>query len=133
MRRRELLAILALAGSPALAHAGEGGEKKKKGAGTTYIAIETLTGATNKPAGRRGVLTVECGLDVPDQALRARAELMLPRLRAAYLQTVLTYAAGLPPATAPSVDYLALSLQRTTDQLLGRPGAKLLLGAVLVN
>jgi hypothetical protein len=132
MRRRELLAFLTLAGAPALAHAGEGGEKKKTG-GATYIAVETLTGATNKPAGRRGVMTVECGLDVPDEALRTRAELMLPRLRAAYLQTVMTYAAGLPPATAPSADYLALSLQRTTDQLLGRPGAKLLLGAVLVN
>jgi hypothetical protein len=132
MRRRELLAVLALAGSPALARAAEGGDKKK-GGGETYIAMETLTGATNKRTGKRGVMSVECGLDVPDQALRQRAQLMLPRLRAAYLQTVLTYAAGLPPATAPSADYLALRLQRTTDQLLGRPGAKLLLGAVLVN
>lgn len=132
MRRRDLLAALALAGSPALAWAGEGGEKKKTGS-ATYIQIDTLTGATTKPGGRRGVMTVECGLDVPDEGLRNRAQLMLPRLRAAYLQTVMTYAAGLPPATAPSPDYLSLSLQRTTDHLLGRPGAKLLLGAILVN
>lgn len=132
MRRRELLAALALAGSPALARAGEGGDKKKTGS-ATYLQVDTLTGATNKPTGRRGVMTVECGLDVPDEALRERARLMLPRLRAAYLQTVMTYAAGLPPATAPNPDYLSMSLQRTTDQLLGRPGAKLLLGAILVN
>jgi hypothetical protein len=132
MRRRELLCALAAVGSPALAHAGEGGDKKKSG-GSSYIRIDTLTGATNKPNGRRGVMTVECGLDVPNEALRQRAELMLPRLRAAYLQTIMTYAAGLPPSAAPSPDYLARTLQRTTDQLLGRPGARLLLGAVLVN
>lgn len=130
MRRRALLAALAVAAWPALARAGEG--EKKKAAGS-YVPIDTLTGATSKPGGRRGVMTVECGLDVPDDALRERTQLMLPRLRAAYLQTVMTYAAGLPPATAPNPDYLAFSLQRTTDQLLGRRGAKLLVGAVLVN
>jgi len=132
MRRRELIAALVLAGAPALAWAGEGGDKKKVGS-ATYVQIDTLTGATNKPTGRRGVMTVECGLDIPDDGLRDRARLMLPRLRAAYLQAVMTYAAGLPPAAPPSPDYLSLTLQRTTDQILGRPGAKLLLGAVLVN
>jgi len=134
MRRRDLLAAQLLAGAlaaaPTLAWAGE---DKKKAGGATYIQIDTLTGATNKPTGRRGVMTVECGLDVPDDALRERAQLMLPRLRAAYLQIVMTYAAGLSPAAAPNPDYLSMSLQRTTDLLLGRPGAKLLLGAILVN
>jgi hypothetical protein len=132
MRRRELLAALALAGSPALAYAGEGGDKKKSG-GLSYIPIDTLTGATNKPDGRRGVLSVECGLDVPDDALRARAQASVPRLRAAYVQTVMIYAAGLPPDTAPDTDYLSTTLQRATNRVLGRPGARLLLGAVLVN
>jgi hypothetical protein len=95
--------------------------------------MNTLTGATNKPGGRRGVLTVDCGIDVPDSALRLRAEQSLPRLRAAYVQTVTIYAAGLPSGAAPNADFLARTLQVQTDSVLGRPGARLLLGAIVVN
>jgi hypothetical protein len=132
-RRALVLATLALAAAPALAVAGDGTDKKKKSGGVSYIPLETLTGTTSKAGGRHGVLTVECGLDVPDGALRARAEESLPRLRAAYLQTVMVYAAGLPMGAPPSADWLGATLQRETDQALGRPGAKLLLGAILVN
>jgi len=43
------------------------------------------------------------------------------------------YAAGLPPGAPPNADYLGSSLQRQTDSTLGRPGARLLLGSILVN
>ncbi|HEV2532610.1 Tat pathway signal protein [Phenylobacterium sp.] len=136
MRRRDLLLSLAVTAlplaAPPRARAADG-EKKKKAGGVTYIPIETLTGATTRPGGRRGVLTLECGLDIPNAGLRARAESIMPRIRAAYLQTVLIYAAGLPPGAAPNADFLAASLQRETDQVLGGPGARLLLGAILVN
>ena len=131
MRRRDLCLILfALAASAPAARAEE---KKKKSGGDTYLPMETLTGATTKADGRRGVLTVECGLDVPDGGLRALADASLPRLRAAYLQIVMSYAAGLRPGQPPNPDYLGMALQRQTDQMLGRPGARLLLGAILVN
>lgn len=134
MRRRDLFALILLAAAPAFAHAeGKGEDPKKKVGGVSYLPLDTLTGATTKENGRRGVLTVECGLDIPDAALRARAESVLPRLRAAYLQTVLIYAAGLPPNAAPNADFLARALQRETDAGLGRPGARLLLGAILVR
>ena len=134
MQRRRLLALtaaFAVAASCGAAAAEEAG--KKKSGGASYLPFATLTGATNKAGGRRGVLTVECGLDVQDAALRQRADASLPRLRAAYLQTVLAYAAGLPAGAAPNVDFIGASLQRQTDVILGRPGAKLLLGTVLVN
>jgi len=132
MRRRHLLAAFAL--GLAVAPLGASAEdKKKKAGGVTFIPIDTLTGATTRPGGRRGVMTLECGLDVPDAGLRARAQSSLPRLRAAYVQTVITYAAGLPAGAPPNADFLAASLQRETDQVLGRPGARLLLGAILVN
>ena len=133
MRRRDLLPLIFLALVPATAHAASEGEAKKKTGGASYIALDTLTGATTKANGRRGVMTVECGLDIPDAALRERAESILPRLRAAYLQTVMIYAAGLPPSAAPNADFLAMSLQRETDAELGRPGARVLLGAILKN
>jgi len=78
-------------------------------------------------------MTVECGLDVPDAALRARTELILPRLRAAYVQQVQIYAGGLPSGAPPNSDYSARNLQRVTDQVLGKPGARVLMGAVLIN
>jgi predicted outer membrane lipoprotein len=136
MDRRLLLGLtLACALAPLLAsgpaHADD--KKRKKAGGESYLPMEPVSGASNKPGGRRGVMTVDCGIDIPDATLRARAEASLPRLRAAYAQSVQIYAAGLAPSAVPNVDFLALTLQRQTDQVLGKPGAKLLLGAVLIN
>jgi hypothetical protein len=132
MDRRRLLTFAALAAVTPLA-AAHAEEKKKKSGGESYLPIDTLTGTTIKATGRRGVLTVECGLDVPDSKLRELATLSLPRLRAAYVQIVMTYAAGLPSGAPPNADYIARDLQRQTDLILGRPGARLLLGAVVAN
>jgi len=133
MRRRELLMLIALATAlPAAARAADE-KKKKKSGGENYIPVDTLTGTTIKATGRRGVLTVDCGLEIPDASLRAYAQLSLPRLRAAYVQVVETYAAGLPSGAEPNADYLVRSLQRQTDLILKRPGARLLIGAVVAN
>ena len=135
MHRRALLAAFALAAlAPLSAHA-SGGEKadKKKGGGETYLQIEPVSATTSPTGGRRGILTVETGVDIPDAALRDYAEKNLPRLRAAYVQVVQIYAGGLPPRTPPSPDFLSIELQRETDRVLGRKGARLLLGAILIN
>lgn len=129
---RRLFLSLALAAAPAAALASEGGEKKKSGGGS-YLQIDTLLGTTLRATGRRGVLAVDCGLDIPNEALRTRAEQSVPRLRAAYVQTVQSYASSLGPGALPSTDYLTQALQRQTDVILGRPGARVLLGAIIVN
>jgi hypothetical protein len=130
MRRRFLLALAALALLPAAARAGE---DKKKAGGESYVPIETLTAYLSSYAGRRGIMTVDCGLDIPDEALRERAELVLPRLRAAFVQQVQIYAGGLPAGAPPNPDFLARNLQRSADQVLGRRGARVLMGAIMVN
>ncbi|MFI4975140.1 MAG: hypothetical protein ACHP84_11425 [Caulobacterales bacterium] len=126
-----MILLGALAFLPGLAMAQE--KQRKKGGGESYIQINTLTGTIIRPDGRRGVMTVEAGVDVPDPALFARADASLPRLRAAYTEVIITYAAGLPAYAAPNADYLSRELQRQTDLVLGRPGARLLLGTILVN
>jgi hypothetical protein len=136
MDRRLLIAALiaplaALGPARALANGG-GGEKKKSGNGA-YLPVATLLGTTIRANGSRGVLSVDCGLDVPDTGLRTLADQSIPRLRAAYLQIVQSYAAGLPSGALPNAEYLAQALQRQTDATLGRPGAKLLLGAIIAN
>jgi hypothetical protein len=134
MRRRDLFVLIALAPAslvPMRTWAAD--EKKKKSGGANYIQINPITGTTNKAGGRRGVLSVDCGIEVEDGKLREYAQLSLPRLRAAYEQVVQIYAAGLPPGAEPNADYLARALQRQTDLILKRPGARFLIGAVLVS
>jgi len=134
MDRRLITALAALAAAvlPAAARAAGGGAKKKSGGGS-YVPIQSMLGATVRGGGKRGVLSVDLGLDVPDEALRMRAEQSAPRLRAAYLQVVQSYAAGLAPGALPNVDYLGQTLQRQTDSVLGKAGARVLLGSVIVN
>ncbi|MFI4936526.1 MAG: hypothetical protein ACHP7N_18120 [Caulobacterales bacterium] len=129
---RRLALIAALALIPAVATAQENGQRKR-GGGDSFIQLNTLTATTMRSDGRRGVMTVEAGVDVPDQGLRGRALASTPRLQAAYVEVVQTYAAGLPAGAVPNIDYLERELQRQTDMILGRPGARLLLGTVLVN
>lgn len=128
-----LLALsAALLAGPAADAASAAGEKKK-GGGASFIQLPTLTASLMKPNGRRGVLTVEAGLDVQDEALRTRAAQAQPRLRDAYVRFLTTYAAVIPPGGPPNPDAISAALQRSTDQVLGKPGAKLLLGTVMVN
>jgi hypothetical protein len=129
MRRRDLLLLLVL--GPSAAWAGE--DKKKKSGGAGYIPINAITGTIYKTGGRRGVLSVDCGLQVDDPKLRDYADKSLPRLQAAYAQVIQIYAAGLPSGAEPNTEFIVQALQRQTDLILKRPGAKFLIGAVLVS
>ncbi len=133
MRRRHLLAAIGLAALCLTQAPGAGAEERKKGGGETFIQLQTLTATVIRADGRRGVMTVEAGVDVPDDALRERADQSTPRLRAAFAQVLQIYASGLPGGAVPNADYLARELQRQTDAVLGRAGARLLLGTILVN
>lgn len=133
MDRRLFLSLAALAVAPAVAHAAGKSGDAKTATNSTYLGLGNLLGTTTRADGRRGVLSVDCGLDVPDAALRKRAEQSVPRLRAAYVQIVQSYAAGLATGQLPSADYIGQALQRQTDAILGKPGARVLLGAIVVN
>src|ERR1700742_2328694 len=112
LSRRKLCALLAAAPivlAPLAAAAAP--VEKKKGGGLSFIQFQTLTATIFRPDGRRGVMTVEIGLDIPNASLHDRAALMAPRLRAVYVQFLQTYASGLGPGVPPDADYLARSLQ----------------------
>ncbi|MDP1872825.1 hypothetical protein [Phenylobacterium sp.] len=125
--------LVALTASPAAAAGPPKGGDKKKGGGLTFLQFQTLTATVAGERGRRAVLTLEVGLDIPDEKLRAHAELSEPRLRASFSQTLRVYAAGLAPAGLPDADYIGRQLQRDADRVLGKSGATLLLGTILVN
>ncbi len=131
-RRQASLALLIAMILPSVAVASGGGEKKK-GGGVSFLQLGAITATVLRANGRRGALTVEVGVDVPNPALQVRATQLAPRFRAAFVQTLQTYAAGLPPAALPNADFLSREMQRQTDLVLGAKGGKLLLGTILVN
>ena len=131
MLRRRLLTLAALAAAaPAAAFAKS---EKKRGGGLTFMQLPALSAYVGRPDGRRGVLTVEAGLDITDPYLRQRAGASMPRLRAGYVQILQIYATGLPPGRIPSPEAIGTEMQRETDRLLGKKGAKVLLGTIMIN
>jgi|SRR5690606_37732922 hypothetical protein len=132
LRRRSLLAASLVLAAPGAARSASTREKKAVG-GPTFMQLPAVNATVRHANGRRGILTVEAGLDIPDPRLRERAQASLPRLRAAWAQKLQTYATGLPPGSPPNPDTLSHEMQRETDRVLGRPGARLLLGTVMVN
>lgn len=108
-------------------------EEKKKGGGLTFIQIQTMNANFRRRSGAYGVITVETGIDVPDEKLRKLANQSIPRLRASYAQFLATYSNNLGNGATPNADYMATELQKQTDQILGRPGAKFLIGTILLN
>lgn len=137
MDRRQLLLAsvtvsVGLYGLLGMAEDAQASDKKSGGGKDTYLTMPPATGVIPRRDGRRSTLTVEMGLDVPNEELRARAELSRPRLNAALNEVVRTTARSLLPGRVPDLESLTRSLQSATDRVLGRQGAKILLGSVVV-
>lgn len=130
MDRRHLIG-LTLSGL-AWASAAHASPEKSGGGKGGYLSLPTATATVLRRDGRRGVMTVETGLDIADGALMERARLSQPRLSAAYNEIVRIAAERLLPDAPPNVEWLVVALQHATDAILGKPGAKLLLGTVMV-
>jgi hypothetical protein len=129
MRRRDLLSALAVLSAAGAAQA----DDKKKPGGAGYLTFPTLTAMIIRPSGQRGVLTVEAGIDTPDPALRERVMELVPRLVDAYNVSLQVFGVNLRPGEAPDLDQLEARLQADTDRVVGRRGARILLGTTLVN
>ena len=107
MDRRHLIGLtlhgVALGGLAAAGAAHASPEKSGGGKGG-YLSLPTATATVLRRDGRRGVMTVETGLDIADGALMERAQLSQPRLSAAYNEIVRIAAARLLPDAPPNVD-----------------------------
>ena len=134
MDRRALIGLAALGSALAAAEAAKASGKSSGGGApaNAYIPLPTATATILRRDGRRGVMTVEVGVDVADTALRARADQSRPRLSAAYNEVVRLAGERLLPGAPPDVEWLSRALQAATDRVLGKAGAKLLLGTVMV-
>lgn len=118
------------------AHAPEAAAPQKRRITTleSYLMLDPITSTVVTSNRVRGLLVVEIGVDVPDDALRARAEETAPRLIDAYVRALTNLGAtAIRPDRAPDVELIAARLQRATDQTLGAQGAKVLLIQVMLR
>ncbi len=121
-------AVGALATTPVVAE-----DAKKKGGGIGFTQFPMLTVFTQAASNRHGTMSVDMGLYADDPKLSAQIRLYQPRLQDAYISKLQAYAALLSSRSLVNTDYISGQLQAATDQILGRKGAKVLLGSVLMN
>jgi len=146
-----LLLCLSVAALPVQAAGGGGGHgSKKKDKSSTdkgapkhqreittlesWVTVYPIAVSIVQDDKVRGQFQVWLGMDVPDEALRARVEEIKPRLRDAWLSRLSQYASiTLRQRKPANIDDVSRLLQSTADQTLGKPGARVLLGSVVVN
>jgi hypothetical protein len=128
-----LLAASLTLGLAAFAPAAHAADEKGGPPKATYVPFSGLATTVVRMDGGRGVMTVDAGIDIPDAKLHVVADKVMPRLYDAFTQVLQGYAAALLPGHVPDVDYLGHQLQMATDRVLGRPGARVLVGGVMVN
>ena len=132
MNRRALLiavsGCLALSALPA--HAAE---EKKKGGGKGYTQFPLITVFTAANASHHGTMSVDMGLYTDDDKLSNQIKSYMPRLQDAYLSRMQAYAGTLTTRSLADPDLVTGQLQQATDHVLGRTGAKVLLGSILLN
>ncbi len=130
MIRRQFLILI---GSALVAPAAFASEPKKKGGGEGYTQFKTINVFTESGWRRHGTLSVDMGLYSEDEKLVEQIKIYQPRLQDAYVSRLQAYASTLTSTTLVNTDYIAMQLQSATDTILGRKGAKVLLGTILLN
>jgi flagellar basal body-associated protein FliL len=142
-----LLASFLAATMPAHAAGGGGHGAKKEGSKAkapekqrpitslaSWVMVDPFSVTVIQNDKIRGKVSVSFGMDVPDDDLRERAELIMPRLQDAWLNRLNLYASTtVRPGKPANIDDVALLLQSTADQMLGKPGSKVLIASVIVN
>lgn len=131
MIRRQFLTLIAGAGL--IAPAASASEPKKKGGGESYTQFNTINVFTEASRRRHGTLSVDMGLYSDDAKLVEQIRLYQPRLQDAYVARLQAYAGSLNSSALVNADFIVMQLQTATDTILGRKGAKVLLGTVLLN
>jgi|GEM_PF-607046 len=100
----------------------------------SYMMIDPFYASIIDGSRPQGLFMVGFGLDVPDPALRDKIDHEMPRLRDAYVRSLMAFAAiNVRASRQPDVVDLADRLQTVTDRYLARKGAKVLLAQVMIR
>jgi hypothetical protein len=94
----------------------------------SWVPMPTLSAGVLQRYSSSGTLVIDCGLDIPDEALRRRANLNAPRLRDALRTALSTYATTFyRDRTAPEPVVLTRLMQQAVDRTLGSAGARVMM------
>lgn len=98
----------------------------------TYMPMPAFQAGVLQRNINQGTIVVDMGLDIPDAALRRRAQLNAPRLRDAIRTALANYSSVYYRVrTAPSPTELTRQMQAAVDRVLGAPGARVLLANII--
>ena len=119
---------------PAAAAAPETDSQTKRITGSEqYVPTFGLRASISRGFKVQGVLAVDAGLDVPEEATRKLAEAIRPRLISSMRDAVLNYASlSYVVGEKPDADILRARLQKAVDQTLGNGKARVALASVIV-
>ncbi len=136
-----LFAVLMLAAlaAPAAASGGGGGSsqapatrQERLTSAETYMPMPTFSAGVLQRNDNQGTMVVDMGLDIPDEALRHRAQLNAPRLRDALRTALANYSSVYYRVhTAPNPTELTRQMQIAVDRVLGTQGARVLLANII--
>lgn len=140
-----LLAVALFAAFAAPAVASGSGSSASKGAeqapatrqerltsAETYLPMPTFSAGVLQRNSNQGTMVVDMGLDIPDAALRRRAQLNAPRIRDALRTSLATYSSVYYRVhTAPNPTELTRQMQMSVDRVLGAQGARVLLANII--
>lgn len=140
-----ILAVLLFAASaaPAVASGSGGGSaatteqapatrQERLTSAETYLPMPTFSAGVLQRNSNQGTMVVDMGLDIPDAALRRRAQLNAPRIRDALRTALATYSSVYYRVhTAPNPTELTRQMQMAVDRVLGAQGARVLLANII--
>ena len=132
-----MLCALVLAVALPVSAEAAGGSSSSKAKATfsdTLLVVEPMLVSVIQDSQIRGNLIVEVGLDIPNSSLRNTAEKLMPRLRDQFMLRLNRFAGTrIRMQEVPDVESIAMLLQRTTDRVLGEPGAQVLLSQIILK
>lgn len=133
MHRRVFLALLPILAAFPAAAAGPPPGAAGGAQQASFVRLPVINANLVRSNRTRGVISLECGVDAPDPKVRARVQMLVPRLRADLSRRLTLYTDNLRPGFPPNLDILVPQLQKQVDQTLGQPGARFLVLNVLIN
>ena len=99
-----------------------------------YIAVTGLNVPIARWDGFSGMMAIDAGLEIPDDAERKRAEDLLPRVRDSLRQSIHVYMNSSYPAdSVPDLDAICQRMQRAIDRALGPNIATVTVASAIIH
>ncbi len=119
-------------GTPPAADQAPATRQERLTSAETYLPMPTLSAGVIQRNNNHGTIVVDMGIDVPDEALRRRAQLNAPRLRDALRTALANYSSTYYRIhTAPDPTELTRQMQLAVNRVLGAEGARVLLANII--